>query len=172
MTPAGKAPEESRLTLSQIMGATDTNLLGTVHGGVLMRLADSLAGVVTARHSGGPTVTVAIDEMVFVTPVQVGDVLHLHSQVNWAGTSSMEAGVRLMADRWDRTDPPIHVASAYLVFVAVDEEGSSRQVPPLLPQTEEERRRFREAEIRRSHRLARRDAIVNSRAIDPEPAQG
>ena len=68
MTPAGKAPEESRLTLSQIMGATDTNLLGTVHGGVLMRLADSLAGVVTARHSGGPTVTVAIDEMVFVTP--------------------------------------------------------------------------------------------------------
>lgn len=159
----GKAPEDSRLTLSQIMAATDTNLMGTVHGGVLMRLSDSLAGVVTARHSEGPTVTVAIDEMVFVTPVQVGDVLHLHAQVNWAGSTSMEAGVRLEADRWDRTDPPVHVASAYFVFVAVDDEGQPRAVPPVEPRTELDQRRFHEAQIRRSHRLARRAAITGSR---------
>jgi acyl-CoA hydrolase len=160
----GKRPEDSTLRLSQIMDHRDTNLMGTVHGGVLTRLADSIAGVVTARHSGGPTVTVAFDEMVFLVPVHVGDVLHLDARVNWAGTSSMEAGVRLVADRWDESAPPVHVASAYVVLVAVDGEGRPRSVPPLLPHTPDDVRRFGEAEIRRSHRLARRAAILESRA--------
>lgn len=160
-----KPPSESRLRLSQIMDARDTNLMGTVHGGVLTRLADSIAGVVTARHCEGPTVTAAFDEMVFLVPVHVGDVLHLDAQVNWAGSSSMEAGVRLTAERWDRTGPAVHVASAYVVLVAVDESGATRVVPRISPVTEMDRRRFTEAQIRRTHRLARRDAIRASRGI-------
>ncbi|MDS0140532.1 acyl-CoA thioesterase [Amycolatopsis sp. CM201R] len=143
----------------------DTNLMGTVHGGVLMKLADSLAGVVSARHSEGASVTASVDEMVFRVPVRVGDVLHLHAQVNWAGSTSMEIGVRATADRWDRSVPPVHVASAYLVLVAVDEDGRPRPVPPVLPETDEDRRRYAEAGIRRTHRLARRAAITASRTV-------
>jgi len=161
----GKPTSASRLTLSQIMDDHDTNLMGTVHGGVLMKLVDSLAGVVSARHSEGASVTASVDEMVFRVPVRVGDVLHLHAQVNWAGSTSMEIGVRATADRWDRAVPPVHVASAYLVLVAVDAEGRPRPVPPVVPDTGEDRRRYAEAEIRRTHRLARRAAITASRTV-------
>ncbi|MET9002806.1 hotdog domain-containing protein [Amycolatopsis sp. NPDC004169] len=161
----GKPTSASRLTLSQIMDDHDTNLMGTVHGGVLMKLVDSLAGVVSARHSEGASVTASVDEMVFRVPLRVGDVLHLHAQVNWAGSTSMEIGVRATADRWDRSVPPVHVASAYLVLVAVDERGRPRPVPPVLPESEEDRRRYAEAGIRRNHRLARRAAITASRTV-------
>ncbi|MEU0530623.1 acyl-CoA thioesterase [Amycolatopsis tolypomycina] len=161
----GKPTSASRLTLSQIMDDHDTNLMGTVHGGVLMKLVDSLAGVVSARHSEGASVTASVDEMVFRVPVRVGDVLHLHAQVNWAGSTSMEIGVRATADRWDSSVPPVHVASAYLVLVAVDDHGRPRPVPPVVPETAEDRRRYAEAGIRRTHRLARRAAITASRTV-------
>ncbi|EKA60333.1 thioesterase superfamily protein [Janibacter hoylei PVAS-1] len=101
--------------------------------------------------------------MAFLNPVRVGDVLHVSAQVNWAGSSSMEVGVRAEVDRWDAVTDRVHVASAYLVFVAVDAEGSTRRVPELAIETPEEQRRHREAEIRRAHRLARREAIDSSR---------
>jgi acyl-CoA hydrolase len=104
-----------------------------------------------------------MDEMVFLVPVRVGDVVHFTAQVNWTGRSSMEIGVRITADRWDSVGPQVHVATAYLVFVAVDAEGKPRQVPQVEPENDEDRRRMREAEIRRSHRLARRQAIIASR---------
>ncbi len=91
----------TRLSLSHITAQNETNLLGTVHGGVVMTLVDSVAGVVAARHSGGPAVTASMDEMVFLVPVRVGDVVHFTAQVNWTGRSSMEVGVRISADRWD-----------------------------------------------------------------------
>jgi acyl-CoA hydrolase len=109
-----------------------------------------------------------MDEMVFLVPVRVGDVVHFSGQVNWTGRSSMEVGVRITADRWDAVGPQMHVASAYLVFVAVDEEGKPREVPQVVPVTDEDRRRLREAEIRRSHRLARRAAIIASREQSDE----
>jgi uncharacterized protein (TIGR00369 family) len=160
---AGKPADEARLTLSQIMDQNDTNLMGTVHGGVMMKLVDSVAGVVAARHSEGAAVTASMDEMLFLTPVRVGDVVHLHAQVNWAGATSMEVGVRVVADRWDESTPAVHVATAYLVLVAIDDEGKPRAVPPVLPRTDQDRRRFAEAQIRRQHRLARRAAITASR---------
>jgi len=149
----------ARTTLSQIMTPLDVNLLGTVHGGVVMRLVDSVAGAAAGRHSGGPAVTVAMDEMVFLVPVRVGDLVHAHAQVNWAGRTSLEVGVRVTGERWDQAGPATHVASAYLVFVAVDEEGQPRRVPGVVPETEADRQRQAEAEIRRQHRLARRDEI-------------
>jgi acyl-CoA hydrolase len=160
----GKPTSAARSTLSRIMTVLDTNLLGTVHGGVVMKLVDDVAGVVAQRHSGGAAVTASMDEMDFVEPVRVGDLVHAEAQVNWSGTTSMEVGVRVLAEPWDRAGvPPTRVATAYLVFVAVDENGQPRPVPPVQPETAEDRRRFAEAEIRRAHRLARRQAILRSR---------
>ncbi len=156
-------PSETRVDLSEIMRAYDANLLGTVHGGNIMKAVDSVAGVVANRYASGPAVTAALDEMSFLTPVRVGDILHTTAQLNWAGRSSMEVGVRVEVDRWDSNIERVHVASAYLVFVAVDADGKSKSVPPLELKTSEERRRFREAEIRREHRLAMRAAIEASR---------
>lgn len=158
------APSDTRLTLSHVMSAHDTNLMGTVHGGVVMKLVDDAAGVVAARYCQGAAVTAAMDEMVFVTPVRVGDVLTVKAQVNWAGRSSMEVGVRVESTRWDDLTPPVHVASAYLVMVALDAEQRPRRVRRLTPSTPDEIRRQREALIRREHRLARRRAIVESRS--------
>lgn len=159
-------PSETRVDLSQVMSPTDANLLGTVHGGNIMKAVDDAAGVAANRFSGGPAVTAALDEMTFLTPVRVGDVLHTSAQLNWAGRSSMEVGVRVEVDRWDAVTERIHVASAYLVFVALDADGRPKAVPPLDLGTAEERRRFREAEIRREHRLAMRAAITASREAE------
>jgi acyl-CoA hydrolase len=151
---AGKPTSASRTTLSNIMTAADTNLLGTVHGGVIMKLVDDAAGAVAGRHSGGPAVTASMDEMVFLEPVRVGDLVHVRAQCNWTGRSSMEIGVRVLAERWNESTPATHVGSAYLVFAGVDE---------VLPETERDERRYQEAQIRRAHRLARRRAILELR---------
>jgi acyl-CoA hydrolase len=162
--PPGKPTSAARSTLSRIMTVLDTNLLGTVHGGVVMKLVDDVAGVVAQRHSGGPAVTASMDEMAFLEPIRVGDLVHAEAQVNWTGTTSMEVGVRVLAEPWNEAGvPPVRVATAYLVFVAVDDDGSPRAVPPVLPETDEDHRRVGEAEIRRTHRLARREAILLSR---------
>ncbi|WP_328913794.1 MULTISPECIES: acyl-CoA thioesterase [unclassified Streptomyces] len=162
VTP-GKPTSVSRITLSHIMSAHDTNLMGTVHGGVVMKLVDDAAGAVAGRHSEGPAVTGAMDEMAFLAPVRVGDLLHVKAQVNWTGKTSMEVGVRVVAERWNESGPAQQVASAYLVFVAVDAEGKPRPVPEVIPETERDQRRRQEAQIRRTHRLARRRAILQLR---------
>lgn len=155
-----RPPSASELTLSQILDQHHTNLMGTVHGGVILNLIDSVAGVVAARHSDGPAVTAAIDETAFLQAVRVGDVVHVAARITWAGRSSMEVAVRCTADRWDRAVPPTVVATAHLVMVAVDEQGKPRVVPPLQLTTDEERAAFRQAEIRRRHRLVLRDELA------------
>jgi acyl-CoA hydrolase len=165
MTLDPRPPSYSRVSLATLMQSTEANLLGNVHGGEIAKLADSTAGAVANRHSGGPAVTAAMDEMAFLAPVHVGDIVRTSAQVNWAGRSSMEVGVRVEAEQWsDASGRPLHVASAYFVFVAIDEDGKSRPVPPLAPETPDDVRRLREAEIRREHRLASRAAIERGRA--------
>ncbi|AXI87962.1 acyl-CoA thioesterase [Streptomyces sp. ETH9427] len=159
----GKPVSASRTTLSHIMTHSDTNLLGTVHGGVIMKLVDDAAGAVAGRHSGGPAVTASMDEMAFFEPVRVGDLVHVKAQVNWTGRTSMEVGVRVLAERWNESTPATHVGSAYLVFAAVDADGKPRRVPPVLPESDRDRRRYQEAQIRRTHRLSRRRAILELR---------
>ena len=157
----------SRITLSRVMDALDTNLHGNVHGGVIMKLVDDAGGVAATRHTGGRAVTVAMDEMVFLVPVHVGDLVRASAQVNWADRTSVEVGVRVVAERWDEAgQEPRHVASAYLVYVGIDEDERPRPVPSVLAETAEDERRFREAEIRRQNRLARREAIRSARAAD------
>lgn len=162
--PRALPPSYSRVSLGIITSSTEANLLGNVHGGDIMKLADSTAGAVAQRHSGGPAVTAALDEMVLLQPVHVGDIVRTFAQVNWAGRSSMEIGVRVEAQPWgSAADEPLHVASAYFVFVAIDADGRSRPVPGLLVDAPEEVRRQREAEIRRAHRLARKAEIARGR---------
>ncbi|HET8970815.1 MAG TPA: acyl-CoA thioesterase, partial [Candidatus Nanopelagicales bacterium] len=152
---AALSPSFSRVSLAIMADSTDSNLLGNVHGGEVMKLADSTAGAVAYRHSGGPAVTAAMDEMTFLQPIHVGDIIKTYAQVNWAGRSSMEIGVRVEAQPWgNASDEPVHVASAYFVFVAIDEHGDPRPVPGLQAGTPTEVRREREAQIRRAHRLA------------------
>ena len=98
------APSDTQLVLSQIMGNQHTNLLGTVHGGNIMKFVDDAAGAVSARFAQGPAVTAAMDEMLFLAPVRVGDVLTVKTQVNWAGRSSMEVGARVGDDRLQAGD--------------------------------------------------------------------
>jgi uncharacterized protein (TIGR00369 family) len=165
---SGRPTSAARSRLSRIMTVLDTNLLGTVHGGVVMKLVDDVAGVVAQRHSGGAAVTASMDEMDFVSPVRVGDLVHAEAQVNWTGRTSMEVGVRVLAEPWNEAGvEPVRVATSYLVFVGVDGDGRPRAVPPVLPESDEDRRRFAEAEIRRTHRLARREAIQRSRDAGP-----
>ena len=159
-----RSPAYARVSLAVMTHSPQANLLGNVHGGEIVKLADSTAGAVAQRHSGGPAVTAALDEMVFLAPVHVGDIVRTLGQVNWAGRSSMEIGVRVEAQPWnDPSADGLHVASAYFVFVAIDEEGRSREVPPLVPETPDDLRRHREAEIRRAHRLARKSEIEAGR---------
>jgi acyl-CoA hydrolase len=111
-----------------------------------------------------------MDEMLFRFPVHVGDLVHTYAQVNWTGRTSMEVGVRVEAEPWNVPDrTPLHVATAFLAFVAIDTDGKPRSVPPLLLESAEDERRFHEATIRREHRLARRTAIAQSRKGEPHP---
>jgi uncharacterized protein (TIGR00369 family) len=163
-----RSVRDSHVTLTQMMEITDANVQGNVHGGVIMRLVDTAAGLAAIKHAGGLAVTVAIDEMTFLEPVHIGDVVVLHASVNDVGTSSMECGVRVEA-----TDPAtgrcVHANSAYLVFVALDHEGHPRSVPPLIVQTDVERRRQREAKLRRKARLAHKESVRRARA-EKEPS--
>ena len=159
---APKSPAESTVTLSQAMGLAHANHMGNVHGGEIMKLIDTAAGIAATRHAGGPVVTASLDQMGFLEPVHVGDVVFVHATVNDVGRTSMEVGVRVEAEEvvsGRRT----HTASAYLVFVALDEHGKPRPVPGLAPETEVQRRRQAEARIRRESRLARAEAIRRRR---------
>ena len=155
---------DSQVTLTQMMEITDANLAGNVHGGVIMRLADTAAALAAIRHAGGLAVTVSIDEMSFLEPVHIGDVVVLKSSVNDAGRTSMECGVRVEASN-PVTGRNVHASSAYLVFVAIDENGDPRPVPPVVAETPDEQRRQHEAKLRRENRLAHKEALKASRAV-------
>jgi acyl-CoA hydrolase len=159
----------SRVTLARIMDDGDANLHGNVHGGVIMKAVDDAAGASAARHSRGKAVTVSMDEMVFLEPVRIGDIITVKAQVNWTGSSSMEVGARVTAQRWDDADAVgHHVASAYLVFVAIGADERPRTVIPVVPETDVDQHRWAEAIIRRESRLSRRAAIRERRVREAE----
>lgn len=154
---------DSSVTLTQMMEVTDANVAGNVHGGVIMRLVDTAAALAAIKHSGGLALTVGIDEMTFLEPVHIGEVVVLQASVNDVGTTSMECGVRVEAH--DPLSGTVrHVNTAYLVFVAVDQEGTPRPVPRLQTESDDQRRRQREAKLRRERRIAHKEAIEAVRA--------
>jgi acyl-CoA hydrolase len=160
---ASKPASESEVMLARQMEVTDANIGGNVHGGTIMKMVDTAGGLAAAKHCGSLAVTAAMDEMSFLEPVYVGDVVTVKAMVNQAFGTSMEVGVRVEAESV-RTGRRVHTSSAYLVFVAVDDHGRPRKVPPLLAETDEQRQRQEEAGLRRQARLARKRAIEDARA--------
>jgi acyl-CoA hydrolase len=145
------------------MGTGEANLAGNVHGGVIMYICDEVAGIAAVRHCGTRVVTVAMDRMTFLNPVYVGHLVTVKATVNAAWRSSMEVGVRVEAENI-RSGEVTHTSTAYLTMVALDEEGKPTQVPPIEPETPDEQRRAREAQLRRDNRLAERERIEAERA--------
>ncbi|MEU0188198.1 acyl-CoA thioesterase, partial [Streptomyces sp. NPDC006207] len=128
MAPRYKTPADSAVTLAHIMSEHDTNLYGTVHGGVVMKLVDDAAAAAAARHASGPAVTVSVEGMAYLHPAHAGDLLTVHAVVEHAGRTSMDVGVRVTAERWDTPGPVTDVVTAHLVFVATGADGRPRPV--------------------------------------------
>ena len=138
------------------MQPADANFMGVIHGGHMLKLIDEAAGTCAYRFARRRVVTAAIDRTSFHYPVQIGNLVVLKATVNWAGRTSMEVGVRVEAEDLD-TGTWLHTNSAYLVFVAIGDEGHPAEVPRLLVETADERRRWAAAEERRRVRLAERE---------------
>ncbi|HZD78700.1 MAG TPA: acyl-CoA thioesterase [Actinomycetota bacterium] len=153
----------SQITLVQLMEITDANIAGIVHGGVVMKLVDTAAGLAAIRHCGGLAVTVSMDEMSFLAPVRIGDTLTVRASVNDVGRTSLEVGVRVESENVV-TGERTHTGSAYLVFVALDDQGKPRPIPPVIAETPTQQRRQREAKMRREARLAHKAAIREHRS--------
>ncbi len=153
--PAGKRPSESAVVISRLMNPSDANPLGIVHGGEILKMVDEAGGLAAMRHARSPVVTVRLDSMTFLEPIYVGDLVIVKAMVNWVGRTSMEVGIRVEAQN-PITGERTHTNSAYAVYVALDDQGRPKPVPPLVLETEEEKRRWREAEERQKIRLAQR----------------
>lgn len=149
----------SRTEISSVMQITDANNDGNVHGGSIMRLVDEAAGIAAMRHARRRVVTAAMDDMSFLAPVHLGDLVRVRAMVNDAHRSSMEVGVRVDVEIVP-TGERRYVASAHLVFVALDPDGRPTPVPGVLAETDGERRRQAQARVRREHRLSRKQALA------------
>lgn len=147
---------ESELTLAQVMLPSDANPLGNVHGGTLMKLADTAGATVASRHARRRVVTVVMDSMTFLQPVYVGDLVLLHARVTWVGKTSLEVEVTIEAEDVV-TGARRRTSTAFFVYVALDDRGHPTPVPPLELVNEAERERWQAAEQRRRYRLQQRE---------------
>jgi acyl-CoA hydrolase len=143
----------SRIQLAQMMMPEHANIHGNVHGGWIMKLADEAGALASTRHAAHRTVTVAIDQMVFRHPIHIGDLVLLNAEVTYAGRTSMEVEVDVIAEN-PISGEQIHTNAAYLVYVAIDDNDKPTRVPPLLAETPEEQARMDAALVRHNRRLA------------------
>jgi len=148
----GKTVQSTAVITAQIMGTQDVNMAGNIHGGAIMKLIDTAAGAVAFRHARSNAVTASIDRLDFHFPVYPGNLVTCKASLNLVGKTSMEIGVRAEAEDLFTGDIR-HTASAYLTFVALDKAGRPAPVPPLILETEVEKRRNRDAQARRDTRL-------------------
>ena len=145
----------SRISLSQLMHPEHANLLGNVHGGWIMKLVDEAGALACMRHAQRRIVTVAIDSMVFRNPIKIGDLVLLTAEVTYTGRTSMEAEVQVQAEN-PITGERTHTNTAYLVYVALDDDGKPVAVPPIKAETEDEIRKMESAKERQARRLSDR----------------
>jgi len=149
----GRPPRLSRTTIAEVMMPHMANHLGNVHGGVILGMLDRIGAVSAIRHSHRICVTASVDRVDFRQPIHLGELVTMYSSVNYAHRTSIEVGVRVEAENL-LTGERRHTNTCYLTFVALDEAGQPVAVPPVVPETEEEQRRYREAEARRAQRVA------------------
>ena len=154
--PLARSVASTQSEMTEIILPNDTNTLGNLLGGRLMHFIDLTGAMAAYRHSRTNVVTAAMDHIDFIRPVHLGDLLTLRSSVNRAFSTSMEVGVKVWAEN-PRTGIVAHVASAYLVFVAIDNEGHRVRVPEAIPETPDEQRRYEGAMRRRENRAAESD---------------
>ena len=153
LTP--KPISASRITLSQLMHPEHANLLGNVHGGWIMKLVDEAGALTCMRHAQRKVVTVTIDSMDFRQPIRIGDLVILNAEVTYTGRTSMEATVEVHAEN-PITGTQTHTNTAYLVYVALDDAGRPTPVPPLQAETEEEKQKLEQGQVRQQRRLQER----------------
>jgi len=159
LPPSGKPVRDSVSEYSELALPTDANGLGNVLGGKVMHLVDLAGAMAAMRHARKQVVTASFDHMNFLHPIRIGQLIVLHSQVNRVFHTSLEVGVEVTVEDL-MTGARQHACSAYVTFVALDEHGQPTPIPPVIPETEDERRRYREAAERREQRLALRNRQV------------
>ncbi len=150
-----KTVKNSHVEMIEHVFPNDANPLGNIFGGRVMQLMDIVGAISAMRHARNAVVTASMDSLDFKHPVFVGEILILQASVNFVATTSMEVGVKAMAEN-PLTGEQRHTSSAYLTYVAIDASGKPVPVPPIVPETDEEKRRYAEAQKRREHRLAMR----------------
>lgn len=150
---AARPVSASRVTISQLMQPDDANILGNVHGGHIMKLVDEAGALACMKHSRQRVVTVAVDRMTFQHPIRIGDLIIIHSEVSYVGSTSMEAEVSVHAEN-PTSGESWHTNTAYLVYVALDENGKPVRVPPLEPENDFQRKRMEQGAARQEYRLS------------------
>jgi len=148
---APRHPDESRVQMTELILPQHTNVVGTCFGGTILSWIDIAAGICSRRHARNIAVTVAFDDVHFITPIRLGDVINISARITYAGRTSMEIQVDVVRERYEGTRE--HSNTAYVTFVAVDADGRPQPVPPLLIDNDTDRQRFADAERRRSDRL-------------------
>lgn len=147
-----KRVSESRVEIAQIMYPEHANPAGNVHGGHILKLVDQAAAIAGARHTHHNVVPASVDRMDFISPVYIGNLVFAKASINYTGRTSMEIGVRVEVECL-RTGIHTHVGSAYLTFVALDDNDKPVEIPQIIPESEEQKRWFTEAQERREKRL-------------------
>lgn len=155
MTQKPKTSRNSRITLAQLMQPSQANNLGNVHGGWIMKLVDEAGALACMRHAQTRVVTVAVDSMVFREPIKLGDLVTLNAEVTYTGRTSMEAEVQVIAEN-PVTGEKTHTNTAYLVYVALDENEKPTVVSPLVAESEEDVERMKQAETRQKRRISQK----------------
>jgi acyl-CoA hydrolase len=149
---AGKFAKESSVQMTEFVLPSDTNALGTIFGGKIMSWIDIAAAIAATRHARRIVVTASLDALHFLAPVKVGHFVNIRAIVNSAFKTSMEVGVRIESEN-PITGEITHTATAYTTFVALDDHGRPAQVPPVIPETPAEKRRYEESKKRRESRI-------------------
>ena len=147
-----KPVRASRISIAQLMQPEHANNLGNVHGGWIMKLVDEAGALACMRHAGRRVVTVAIDSMVFRQPIRIGDLVILNAEVTYTGRTSVEAEVQVVAEN-PVTGERTHTNTAYLVYVALDDDGNPTPATPVKAETEDEKRKLEEGRERQKRRL-------------------
>lgn len=149
----GKTVASSRIVIAQLMQPQHASSLGNVHGGEIMKLVDEAGALACMRHAQRRVVTLAVDRMTFRQPIRIGDLITLQAEVSYVGRTSMEAEVHVTAEN-PVTGECTFTNNAYVVYVALGEDGRPVPVPPLIPETDEQRQRIEQGRKRQEYRLS------------------
>lgn len=162
-----KTPEDSAVTMTEIVLPSDTNALGTIFGGKIMSWIDIAGAIAATRHARRAVVTASIDALHFLAPVRLGHFVHIRASVNYVSRTSMEVGVRVDSEN-PITGEFTHTATAYTTFVALDDHGRPVPVPPLELKGPHDKRRFLAAQKRRESRVRLAEEIKKAEKLEAE----